>query len=496
VGGLPGGAFDGASALRPANHLQSSAALRWVSARREGLTFAALGLLAFALTLYLCAPGYMGPDSRSQFQQARDFHFTDDHPVLMALIWHYLDRLLPGPLGMLVFSNALVWAGLSALFWVLPGPFAWRVLGFLVVGFFPPELSTLPIVYKDSLMHGALLVAIACVVPHTRRALAARLALGALCFLLSVGVRHNSAAAVWPFLALPIMQLQIVARLRPWLRLVVGSAAGVVLAFAMTRGVDRVLAPISQPTEFWQTVPVYDLAGMSVQAGELLVDPKLPVFGKGMGLKQIQKQFQADYGGTLYRCVPGRRKCLPLFRYTQDRDELRHLSENWLSAIAAHPGAYLAHRWELTRAMMTVNTSGKELYWTSTAPHGDFARQYAPAERLLGVLGFMERHIGFVAYSPWVYVVLGFLLLPFALRRYLRGAEALPLLFLFSGGAYLLSNLAGASSTTYRYCVWTMLCTLLALLSLAGPGLAALRKRKVQKASAPASPWPLAQQPP
>jgi hypothetical protein len=123
----------------------------------------------------------MGPDSRSQFQQARSFHFTDDHPVLMALIWHYLDRLVPGPLGMLVFTNALVWAGLSALFWVLPGPLGWRALGFVLVGFWPPGFSALPIVYKDALMHGAMLVAIAAAIPDTRRALAARLALGVVC---------------------------------------------------------------------------------------------------------------------------------------------------------------------------------------------------------------------------------------------------------------------------------------------------------------------------
>ncbi|MET0409713.1 MAG: hypothetical protein ABW217_00385, partial [Polyangiaceae bacterium] len=65
--------------------------------------------------------------------------------------------------------------------------------------------------------------------------------------------------------------------------------------------------------------------------------------------------------------------------------------------------------------------------------------------------------------TPWLYVVLGFVLLPFALRRYLREGAVVPLFFLFSGGAYLLSILIGANSTELRYCVWTMLCTLLAL---------------------------------
>jgi hypothetical protein len=469
MGSLLGAILGHTSTVRASDAHRSSAAARWVSARREGLIFLALGVFAFALTIYMCAPGYMGPDSRSQFQQARDFSFSDDHPVLMVLVWHYLDQVLPGPLGMLVFTNALYWAGLSTLFYLLPGRLVWRVLGFLAVGFFPPGFAMLPIVYKDPLMHGALFLGIACVAAEGRRGLAARLALGFVCFLLAVGVRHNGAAAAWPFLALPFMHVPAIARLRPWLRLLVGSALGLVLAFLMTRALDRALAPISRATEFWQTVPVYDLAGMSVRAHELLVAPDSPVFGAGMGLKEIEQQFNVVYGGTLYRCLPTRRPCAPLFHFTTDRAELKRLSDNWLSAIVRHPGAYLAHRWALTRRMLTVNTTGWGMYFTSTAPHGDFAKQYPPTERLRWVLSFMERHIRLVPYTPWIYVILSFALLPFALRRYLREGAALPLLFLFSGGAYLLSILVGANATEYRYCVWTILCTLLALAFMLRP---------------------------
>lgn len=462
---------------RSAAQLQWSRVVGWAMERREGLSLLVLGLLAFGVTLYLCAPGYIGPDARTQFQQARDFEFWDDHPVLMALIWHYLDRVVEGPGGIIVLTITLYWAGLVALFWVLPGPLVARALGVLVVGFFPPSFSMLPIVLKDAIMHGALLLAIACIVPPTRRALSIRLAVGAVCLLLAIGVRHNAAAAVWPFLALPFMRLQVAARLRPWLRLAVGSAAGLVLAFAMTRGVDRALAPLTHRTELWQAVPTYDLAAMSLHAGELLVDPDSPVFTRGMGLTEIERQFRLDFSQTLYGCVPFRgRRCVPLFRRTLDRGELDQLSQNWRSAIAEHPGAYLAHRWELARAMLTVNQSEKELYYLSGSPHGPLAEQYPPPDRVLQFMSFMERHIQSDVYDPWVYVLPGLLLLPLALRRYLRGASPLPLLLSLSGNAYLLSIFVGASSSTYRYCVWTISCTVLTLFALAlQQGLGALR---------------------
>jgi hypothetical protein len=266
------------------------------------------------------------------------------------------------------------------------------------------------------------------------------------------------------------MRLRVLARLRRSLRLVVASGAGLALAFVMTLGLDRALAPLSHRTEFWQTVPASDLAGMSLRTGQLLVAPDSAAFTRGMGLAQIRRHFRTEFGNAIYRCVPFRgQRCVPVFRYTLDPRELQRLSRNWLSAIAEHPGAYLAHRWALTRAMLTVNTSGQELYWSSTAPHGALAAQYPPSERLLWVLSFFERHMWLGVYSPWVYVVLGLVLLPLTLRRYLRGGAPLPLLLVLSGGAYLLSNLLGAIASEYRYCVWTITCVVLALFTLAMP---------------------------
>jgi len=360
MGGLFDGVFGGGTALRWATSLPSSGVARWVAARREGLILAALGVFALGVTLYLGVPGYMGPDARTQLEQARAFEFWDDHPVLMALLWHYLDLLAPGPLGMFVFTSTLYWAGLTALFLVLPGPIGWRALGLLLVGFFPPGFSTLPIVLKDGIMHGALLLAVAFLVPLSRRGLAIRLAASAAFLLLAIGVRHNAAAAVWPFLALPSLRLPILVRLRPWLRLVVSSAGGLALAFAMAWGVDRALAPLSHRSHLWQMIATYDLTGMSLRTGEVLVDPGSAVFTQGMGLTEMQQLFHIDYGQTLYGCVPfAGRRCVRLFQHTLDPSELKRLSRNWLAAIAQHPGAYLAHRWALTREMLTVNASWK-----------------------------------------------------------------------------------------------------------------------------------------
>lgn len=440
---------------------------KWLGEHREGLFLAALTLLCFSVTLYYCAPGFMARDSGTQLEQARNFEFWDDHPILMAVLWHYTDRVLPGPLGMLVLMSGLCWTGLGVLFWALPGKIDWRALGLLTVGFFPPLFSTLPIVLKDALMHGGLLVALGCVLLPTRRGLILRLCVALACLLVALGARHNAVAAAWPIVALPLSRLALWRGRPRWLRLLVASLAGMAVTFALSAALARALAPLAHRTEFWQTVPSFDLAGMSLVSEELLIEQETHVFTEGMGLEQLQQVFHVDYGPFLYYCIRfAGRRCVPVFSRTLDPAELQQLTGNWLRAIRYHPGAYLAHRLAFARELLTVSASEKELYYLDGAPHHWLANDYPPRRRTLRLLAFLERHIRWVGYRPWLYVLLTAVLLPLALITYLRGRSIVPLLLALSGSSYLLSVVLGASSTDYRYSVWSMLCAVLALITL------------------------------
>lgn len=440
------------------------AAVRWLS--HEGLVLFVVGLACFGLTVFLCAPGFMARDSGTQLEQARSFEFWDDHPVLMALIWHCTDRVLPGPLGMLIVMVGACWAGLVLFFRALPGRLAWRVAGLVGVGFLPPVFSTYPIILKDALMHGALLIGLG-VLMKVRRGSVYRLLAALLALAVAIGIRHNAAAAVWPFIALPLLRSSLLGGKSRLIRLAAASTLGLCISFALALGLGRALAPLAHRTEFWQTVPTFDLAGMSLKTGELLVDRDSPVFARGMGLPELRRLFRTEYGPTIYYCVPfGGKRCVNMFRLTVDRAELAELRANWLRAIREHPLAYLSLRWDLTRAMLTVSAGPKELYYLGGAPHHRLAKDYPPTARTTRVMSFIERHIRWVIYRPWVYVALSGLLLPAAVVRYWRSGDALPLLLLFSGIAYLVSTLIGATSSNYRYTVWTILCAVLTLVAL------------------------------
>lgn len=445
-------------------------------ARRGLLVFLVLGLLALGVTLLIWGPGFMSRDSGDQLAQARSLRLSDDHPVMMALIWHCTDRVSPGPMGFFVLVSAIYWSGLALLFWALDGLLVTRAIGMIAVGSFPPGFINMPIICKDSLMQAGLVAAVACLMLPRARWKAARHVLAGVLFIIAIGARHNAAAAVWPLLALPLLGLPVLLGKPRWLRLLAASGASLVLTFALTVGVDRALSPLSKKTEFWQMIPVFDLAGMSLRAGKLLVEPESGVLTPGMGLDQIRYFYQSNYGAKLYYCLSfGGKRCVPVFRHTQDPARLAALSDNWLRAIFSHPAAYLEHRLAVVKSLIGVKGRAPGAFYYSGTPHHALAGDYPPSPQAAKTYAWFDRQVPSLWFRPWIYLLIGCMLFPVTLRHYLRGGAALPLLFVLSGLSYMLGLFITVGSTPYKYTVWTTFSVVLALATFAVPALTRLR---------------------
>jgi hypothetical protein len=437
---------------------------RVVSRPVNAATFAVLASAAFAITLYLAAPGFMAPDSGAQLEQAREFAFRDDHPVAMALIWHYTDRLIPGPLGMMLLMTGLYWGGLGALFAALPGPLLPRVVAFILIGLHPPSSSNLPAVWKDTLMQGALVAAIPCLMISSARFRAARYAAAGVLLLVGIGSRHNAAAAVWPLLAMPLIAHPLLRAYRLRWRWLIASTLAVAITLGLTFGLGKALEPLSERTEFWQMVPVFDLAGMSLAANEVLVDPASGVLTPGMGVREIRYKYHPMWMNSLYYCLPfAGKRCVPLFRRVFEPEKLSHLVRNWWTAIATHPGAYLAHRAKVSKGVLAITIGAPGIYYADGEPYTHFARDYPPPRRAIRLMTWIDSQVPRLWFRPWLYLCLCGALLPISIVRHARGGPALPVALSLSGLSYMLGVLITAGSSDYRYSVWTILCSMLCL---------------------------------
>ena len=350
----------------------------------------------------------------------------------------------------------------------------------LLAGLYPTNFTVIPSIWKDMLMQAALVAALACLVFPTRRWRVPRYVLATVFISVALGARHNAAAGIWPLLTLPLLGLPVLLGKPKWLRLLCASVVSVVLTLGLTSAVDRVLSPLAQKTEFWQAIPVFDLAGMSLQAGEVLVEPESGVLTPGMGLEQIRHFYQPNYVSKLYYCMSFRgKRCVPLFRQTQDPERLAALSANWRRAILSHPMAYFKHRRAVVKTMLGIKDPAPGNFYLAGAPHHRTAADYPLPARTTRLFNWIDTLVPSLWFRPWIYLLLGCILLPVALARYLRGGSILPVLCLMSGLSYMLGLFAATGSGTYRYTVWTSFCVVLGFVTMLVPALSARWLRRV-----------------
>jgi hypothetical protein len=142
-------------------------------------------------------PGVMTMDSFDQLREGREWYFTDAHPPVMAFIWGIVDRILPGPLGMLILQGTAFLAGVYLILCRAMRPRRAAIVACVVL-LFPPVLAPLAVIWKDCIMAGLLVLGIPLVLSENRRVRLLGLAL----FVLATAFRYNALAATLPLVVL------------------------------------------------------------------------------------------------------------------------------------------------------------------------------------------------------------------------------------------------------------------------------------------------------
>src|SRR5215471_4745940 len=167
---------------------------------RLACSLAAVVGLVFTVACFF--PGYMSPDSISQLWQGRTLSFTDWHPPVMSLLWGLLDRIIPGPAGMLILHNMMFWGGLSLFVYHLGFERAWAAAAILLVGLSPPVFGTLSTIWKDVSMGCSLLLGCGLLLRAEREQSRIAWIMAVVSFWYGLAVRHNAIVAVVPLAVL------------------------------------------------------------------------------------------------------------------------------------------------------------------------------------------------------------------------------------------------------------------------------------------------------
>jgi hypothetical protein len=349
----------------------------------------------FVYSVLAFFPGWMSPDSVSQYSEAKSKVFYDWHPVLMAWWWSKLDRLYEGPAPMLLQNLVLYWGA-----WALLACGARHRIGHFsyaipLLGFWPGILFPLGQVWKDVLFACSMFFAWAVLInvhlQGRRPLLIERVAILVLCAL-SFGVKTNGLTTL-PFL----MYFWVVVegwysnRLLGRLTLAVGLTGAAVL-FAMAAVPSNRIVKTS-PFQYTQS---YDLLAISVETGEIVL-PKYITDRVGSSPSELKKLYWIGGNNLMFYGQGGSLA-------TRYPEQLRELNERWRYAIAKYPDIYLKHRWGNLVALLRIGADHTAVVAAPTTVENPWGFSFSRNRFADWLASGPDLHPAM--FFPWVYTLL------------------------------------------------------------------------------------------
>jgi len=425
-----------------------------------GYALCAVGFLFCVMTFY---PGFMSPDSIDQWEQGRAWYFWDYHPPLMSAVWGILDRIIPGPFGMLLLHNALFWGG-AAVFWNAVRKKSYLLgLGLVLFALMPHVLAFLSTIWKDVGLGVSLFLASGLIyVADQRRS---RAVLLASCPLLFYGyaARLNAAPAVLPlalwsgFIATEIF---LFSERRPSLRKIMPTLIGLVYFLILSVAVTTTTRILTQGRTNWpyQQILLFDLAALSKSEGKSLF-PAYISENPSFSMEKISNAYDPNSALPLISGIP------PLLPYAENPTDVGELKRSWLAAVLSHRVAYLQHRWEVFRILMGIKTDDVDQPYL-VAGDGYNPPQFKSPRGVL--YQFQKDYFWYFSrtlfFRGFFWSLLATCMIYFSLRGKLRGDLKIVFVLSSSGLLFALTYFFFTPTTDFRYLWWTVLSATVSLL--------------------------------
>jgi len=399
----------------------------------------------YALAFY---PGAMGFDSAYQWWQARGGQTSNVHSPALTWAWRASDALSDGPGALFLLQLALFFGGVALIALQLPLlRSVWRVAFVLGAGALPICWALFSALLSDTLLVGVLCCAVGLALPLRSGQGPGRFVAVLLLLLIAVLLRKNALPAVLPLLVYAFM------RQFGW-PLVRSVLAACLVATLMQAAAWVGESRVDRHGSVLPSLELWDLAAMSIDSGQIVLPASS--HGPALTVEDLAQAFRPYACSTLFEQT--RAGMMPAF--VDDGDPRgAQVTQAWLAAIAAHPGAYLRHRWRLTAALFGAKATDwpQELvYFTGETAYRDNPPLPAADGALNRAwLAVMRQLAPTPAFAAWPYLIVSIGVLAVAWRRRREPFGGLALAVVASGWLYGLPLVVLAASAELRYLGWT-----------------------------------------
>ena len=425
---------------------------------RKRYYFAVFLLFLFSVVIFY--PGAFSNDPVFQWDQAVKHSYSTWHPILMAVIWHYLGKIF-GIGAFFMFNQLLYWFGMALFVDMVLG----RRLRYLALAFFPPTLVMSVDVWKDVACMNGLLLAVGFFLAWLKAKRKWFLVLAVLSLLYTSLVRTNGFI---PSAALIAMAFLFFGSWRIWGRLC-AAFLGAVLFCALMMGSQTLLIRTfnAKVDHVLPSLLVWDIAGTYINAGIRKPQPlSVPLKSSvERSEKWLDTYAPRDQNTVNLRKIDYARV---------DDDITKAIAKDWLAVVTEHPKAYLKHRLAVVKLLW--GWQPKVYYpYQSYGQNHSMGKEYLPGPVGDKLFSYMQKVFHMMEkyrlVHVWVWMLVSLAAVIFAVFRGIgKGSSALQT----AGGIVAASGLANALSlffitpaADYRYVIWTVLAGVLSMVLIA-----------------------------
>lgn len=415
-----------------------------------------LGL--FLLNLLLFGPGFPVPDSQTQYQQALSGIYNDHHPVMMAFVWHHLNKICPGFWSMYLIQITLLYLGLYII-WQTAENFIdfkkkpWALCLIFLLPWWPQILLYAIQIQKDNHFTFSYLVVAGSLAYYTFKEIRIT-PLGFILLLLLL--IYGTSVKYQAQFCLPILSVWLGGLLLRNKPLFTRLGSGIIVTLAVYMNIWSIhtaLIPETHKSDAWQYVKLFDLAAISRSLDQDLIPPanKTTFYT----FDKLKTRFQPNAVDP-YVFAPD--AILTKHTTTQEQAQLWY---EWYQAVTQHPLLYLQHRFR-NFTYCLLDRVGYS--------HVDrvLSKVLAPDTQLYTWVRNIIDIVGYVFFSQLLVFVLGIIYFSCSII-YWRRTKLAPIVFGFTFSALLFAgiiffmSMAGTPRYTFFSTVMIHGCHLFAL---------------------------------
>ena len=323
-----------------------------------------LGVIGFLIHFFVFYPGLMSPDSNTIYQSAINHSYSDHHPPMLGLLWHYLNFIIKGPHLLYLFNITMLWLGIYVLVFKVFLDKKWKFLC-LCIPFFPQMLVYSGWIWKDIIFtysYGLLSCFLAHKYVNQKRISNIETLLFSILLIYSTSVKFQ-AQYIMPILIFWFCNVKF----RYSFKLnVIATILISILSIQLISNINSTIVNTkgTGSSYSWQYVKIFDLAGMSLHSNEILV-PKELWKRKDITVNDIRKAYELAWEPLIvYADSP--------LNATKNKYERGLLLNKWRTSVLKYPIAYLKHRAYIWCRGLLLSAPSKSAVVEYIKPNGIF----------------------------------------------------------------------------------------------------------------------------